>query len=162
MRRVVYGLTTFLLGTLVLTTGCVSNKRHQRDVASLQTQIGALQSEVVRLDQALKESEMALRAGSQRASASASAGSNWSAQTAGGPIYRTPSGFELPAVAIQRALKNAGYYRGAIDGRVGARTKEAIRNFQRDHGLTVDGVCGRQTWALLKGFLEGSGAAIAS
>lgn len=154
-------MTTVLLGTLVLTTGCTSNKRHQRDIANLQAQIGALQGEVARLDQGLKESETALQAAPQRAGAptqmSGAAGS-----TAGGPIYRTPSGFELPAVAIQRALKNAGYYQGAIDGKVGAGTKDALRNFQRDHGLTVDGVCGRQTWALLRGFLEGAGQALVS
>jgi len=45
---------------LVLTTGCTTKKRHQRDITNLQTQIGALQSEVARLDQALKDSETAV------------------------------------------------------------------------------------------------------
>jgi len=69
-------------------------------------------------------------------------------------IYRTPSGFELPSVNIQKALKKAGYYNGALDGKIGPATRDAIRAFQRDNGLTADGVCGRQTWAKLKSYLD--------
>lgn len=46
---------------------------------------------------------------------------------------------------VQRALRAAGYYTGAIDGKVGPLTIRAIRDFQRDHGLKVDGVAGRNT-----------------
>jgi outer membrane murein-binding lipoprotein Lpp len=160
MRRAVFGFSAVLLGTLVLTSGCTTKKRHQRDIATLQTQIGALQSEVARLDQSVKDSEMALKSAQERGGSQAGvgAGSVLGQFTGGGPIYRTPSGFELPATAIQRALKNAGYYQGPLDGKVGSGTKDALRNFQRDNGLTTDGVCGRQTWARLKGFIEGAAA----
>ena len=50
---------------------------------------------------------------------------------------------------IQQALKNAGFYQGSVDGKLGPMTKEAIREFQRVHGLKDDGVVGRQTWAKL-------------
>lgn len=155
MRRAVYVFSTILLGTLVLTTGCTTKKRHQRDIADLQSQIGTLQSEVARLDQSLKDSDVALKAAQERGAASATAttgGSVFADLSNSGAVYRTPSGFELPAAAIQRALKKAGYYQGVIDGKVGTRTKEAIRSFQRDQGLTTDGVCGRQTWARLQSF----------
>ncbi|HAJ56477.1 MAG TPA: hypothetical protein DCL35_01765 [Candidatus Omnitrophica bacterium] len=46
---------------------------------------------------------------------------------------------------IQQALKNAGYYDGTIDGKIGPRTKEAIKEFQKSSGLYVDGVAGRKT-----------------
>ena len=62
MRKAVYAFATVLLGTTVLTTGCTTKKTHQRDVANLQSQIGTLQSEVARLDQSLRDSEMALKA----------------------------------------------------------------------------------------------------
>lgn len=153
MKRAVFTFTTILLGTLVLTTGCTTKKRHQRDITTLQTQIGSLQSDVARLDQSLKDTEMALKAAQERGKAPAtSTGSAFGELGDSGAIYRTPSGFELPAAAIQRALKGAGYYEGAIDGKVGTRTREAIRSFQRDNGLVTDGVCGRQTWARLKSF----------
>lgn len=148
MRRSVYVFATVLLGTMALTTGCASKKRHERDVTNLQNQIGALQSEVARLDQALKDSDAALKAAQ---SGGAGAGSALG-QFTEGAVYHTPSGFELPAVAIQKALKKAGYYQGVLDGKVGSKTKQALRNFQKDNGLTPDGVCGRQTWARLQSF----------
>jgi len=151
MRRGVYVLATVLLGTMALTTGCTSKKRHQRDVTNLQNQLGALQSEVARLDQAVKDTEAAVKAAPSLSAQGAGSGSVLG-QFTEGAVYRTPSGFELPAAAIQKALKNAGYYQGAIDGKVGSKTKQAIRDFQRDQGLQADGVCGRQTWARLKSF----------
>lgn len=50
---------------------------------------------------------------------------------------------------VQQALKNAGFYQGSVDGKSGPMTKEAIREFQRVHGLKDDGVVGKQTWAKL-------------
>lgn len=41
------------------------------------------------------------------------------------------------------------YYTGAIDGIAGAGTKAAVRAFQRDHGLTQDGIYGANTNAKL-------------
>lgn len=41
------------------------------------------------------------------------------------------------------------YYTKAVDGINGAGTKAAVRAFQRDHGLTVDGIYGSKTDAKL-------------
>ena len=46
---------------------------------------------------------------------------------------------------IQKKLKDAGYYTGAVDGIFGAKTRDAVKAFQRDCGLTVDGVAGPKT-----------------
>ncbi len=54
---------------------------------------------------------------------------------------------------IQTALKNAGLYTGAIDGKIGPRTKMAIEEFQRAKGLKVDGIVGPRTWAELEKYL---------
>ena len=51
---------------------------------------------------------------------------------------------------IQTALKNAGFYTGKIDGKIGAATKTAIIEFQKSQGLRADGVVGRKTWDALK------------
>jgi Putative peptidoglycan binding domain len=40
---------------------------------------------------------------------------------------------------VQRALARAGYYDGAIDGTLGAGTRKALRNYQRDRGLDITG-----------------------
>ena len=50
---------------------------------------------------------------------------------------------------LQRKLKNWGYYSGAVDGIFGAKTKEAVKYFQRKNGLTVDGIAGAKTLAAL-------------
>lgn len=46
---------------------------------------------------------------------------------------------ENVAVAVQRRLAEAGYYRGAIDGVIGNGTRKAIRAYERANGLPVDG-----------------------
>ncbi|MFH1868930.1 MAG: peptidoglycan-binding domain-containing protein [Candidatus Omnitrophota bacterium] len=54
---------------------------------------------------------------------------------------------------IQLALKNAKYYNGSIDGMTGPKTKEAVKQFQRENRLTADGVVGKNTWLKLKQYL---------
>ncbi len=54
---------------------------------------------------------------------------------------------------IQTALKNAGYYTGSIDGKIGPKTDSAIRAFQKDNSLKADGVVGKKTWNLLNKYL---------
>lgn len=46
---------------------------------------------------------------------------------------------------VQQKLKDLGYYKGDIDGIFGSQTIKAIKNFQRDYGLTVDGIVGTRT-----------------
>jgi len=55
-----------------------------------------------------------------------------------------------PAVRfLQRALQERGFYRGPIDGDFGGRTQQAVRQFQRQQGLTPTGVVNRATWDAL-------------
>ena len=55
---------------------------------------------------------------------------------------------------IQTALKNAGYYQGMVDGKMGKRTRRAVRKFQKANNLPVDGHVGKNTWMVLKEYLE--------
>jgi peptidoglycan hydrolase-like protein with peptidoglycan-binding domain len=55
---------------------------------------------------------------------------------------------------IQTALKNAGYYFGAIDGKIGRQTRRAIKEFQRANNLKASGKVEAQTWNLLRVYLE--------
>ena len=52
-------------------------------------------------------------------------------------------------VELQTILQKLGYDLGSlgIDGNYGRMTVSAVMNFQSDHGLTRDGVCGAKTWA---------------
>lgn len=40
---------------------------------------------------------------------------------------------------VQAALARKGYYHGALDDRLGPGTRNALRRYQRDHGLNVTG-----------------------
>ena len=64
------------------------------------------------------------------------------------------SGSDLTTRQIQTALRGAGFDPGAIDGRMGPRTQQAVKEFQRTKGLKVDGVVGPKTWAELGKYLE--------
>jgi len=54
---------------------------------------------------------------------------------------------------VQTALKNAGFYTGSVDGKIGPRTKSAIQEFQKAKGLKVDGKVGPKTWAEMEKYL---------
>jgi hypothetical protein len=54
------------------------------------------------------------------------------------PAYGTYASGSVVA-QVQARLARAGYYRGAIDGAMGPRTRYAIERYERDHGLRIDG-----------------------
>ena len=51
--------------------------------------------------------------------------------------------------AVQKRLKQWGYYSGAGDGIFGYATERAVKWFQEKNGLTADGVVGEKTAAAL-------------
>jgi peptidoglycan hydrolase-like protein with peptidoglycan-binding domain len=62
-------------------------------------------------------------------------------------------------VLIQDRLDRAGYEPGPVDGRFGARTQAALREFERDAGLPVTGEPSRTTLAALEQHLATRNAA---
>ena len=46
---------------------------------------------------------------------------------------------------IQTKLKELGYYKGAVDGIYGIATKKAVVSFQKNCGITADGIAGPKT-----------------
>ncbi len=46
---------------------------------------------------------------------------------------------------IQRKLKELGLYSGSVDGIYGTGTQRAVRQFQKNCGLTADGIAGPKT-----------------
>lgn len=52
---------------------------------------------------------------------------------------------------LQKRLVANGYYVGKIDGDFGVKTENAVKAYQAEHGLTVDGIVGVKTWALIEG-----------
>ena len=61
------------------------------------------------------------------------------------PVLR--KGSSDPAVRdLQDALKALGHDPGPIDGVFGEGTEAAVKAFQQEKGLTVDGIVGKVTW----------------
>ncbi len=56
---------------------------------------------------------------------------------------------------LQLALARAGYDDVQIDGVFGAKTLNAVTDFQKVNGLDADGVVGRRTWGKLYPYLAG-------
>lgn len=141
----------FLLG------GC-SSLRSRSELARLQSQLGLLDERVTQLERTTvagagvpgepmtpPPADAGLSVGETHSSGSTS-------------LKRSAGAVAISASTkpntreVQQALKNAGFYQGAVDGHNGPMTRDAVKEFQRVHGLTDDGVVGRQTWQKLKAY----------
>ena len=60
-------------------------------------------------------------------------------------------------MAIQLALRNAGYDIGFVDGKMGKRTRDAIKEFQQQNSLPANSMVDKQTWDLLVKYLDVQG-----
>ncbi|KGP76720.1 cell wall hydrolase [Desulfosporosinus sp. Tol-M] len=53
-------------------------------------------------------------------------------------------------IELQKKLVQLGYVVGTVDGKFGSKTEAAVRRFQKERGLRVDGLAGTQTINELK------------
>ena|SRR3989338_2999917 len=132
-----------ILLSIIFLSGCMTTmgKGSSTQIQELQAKVSALESEVARNNETIRglENKLAMRPAMGTSSTSNSIAEDIIVPT---------------SEQIQTALKNAGYYIDAIDGKIGAKTKEAIMAFQTDHGLKVDGKVGAMTWSKLKEYSE--------
>lgn len=63
-------------------------------------------------------------------------------------VMRVGDSGTLPYI-IQFILAGKGLYAGKMDANYLSGTKEAVKEFQRQRGLKVDGICGPDTWYAL-------------
>jgi peptidoglycan hydrolase-like protein with peptidoglycan-binding domain len=69
------------------------------------------------------------------------------------PPQSTQSETAVPETQVKQAqqqLKAAGLYKGAVDGKMGTDTQQAIEQFQQAHGLVATGTLDEQTMAALQ------------
>lgn len=50
---------------------------------------------------------------------------------------------------IQKKLKELGFYSGSVDGIYGTETQKAVKAFQKNCGITADGIAGKKTLTYL-------------
>ena len=55
----------------------------------------------------------------------------------------------MQVLVLQFLLNQHGYSAGTPDGIFGANTLAAVEKYQKANGLTVDGICGKNTWGKL-------------
>lgn len=58
---------------------------------------------------------------------------------------------------LQDALNTLRYTDGGLDGKFGPGTETAVKNFQKDCNLTIDGKVGCNTWTKLTKLVKGKG-----
>jgi hypothetical protein len=68
-----------------------------------------------------------------------------------GPIYtgETRRPFDEVVADVQASLQEQGYYRGDVDGLMGPLTRQALADFQRDHGLVTTAALDQPTLSTL-------------
>lgn len=143
IKKVLGSLVLFAL--VISLSGCATaRKQKDLELQGLKNQVSALEAQLQEKDQQIMELREALMKNIEEKAAIAKEGK----KKVIGEVKSRPS-----AKQIQIALQNAGYNPGALDGRMGRRTREAVRAFQRDNNLKVDGKVGKKTWSLLRGYL---------
>ena len=152
MRGMPLGL---LMAAALLLGGCAGGLS-RKDFARLQSQVGMLDERVTQLERAsgVSSGPLATAPSGEPAATPESAPSEDGPSGKDAPAVKTAPSLKPTAREIQQALKNAGFYQGSVDGSMGARTREAVKEFQRVHGLTDDGVVGKRTWAKLRAFVD--------
>jgi murein L,D-transpeptidase YcbB/YkuD len=139
-------LSVLVLAAVILTAGCASTRARKADPqVDQQAQIAQMQNDLAMKDQQIQELQYQLQ-GQQSALSSQS---NFSADSASS---RSSSYIRVSGVSVrqvQQALLNKGYDPGPIDGKMGKKTKSAIKQFQRSNNLKADGIIGQRTWSRL-------------
>ena len=66
--------------------------------------------------------------------------------SAGYPTLLKTAAEESDVLVLQDALNALGYSTKTLDGAFGTKTGNALIAFQRNNGLTADGICGCCSW----------------
>jgi len=149
--RVMLGV--LLLGTL---TGC-STTQSPAVVNQLQIRVSQVERRLDKHDQdvaALKYDMKGLEAGARQTTNMVDMTDRVASENVSSSDYADILRVSVSAKDVQKALKNAGYYKGAVDGKLGAGSQKAIEAFQKENNLKIDGVIGKQTWDELKTYLS--------
>ena len=143
MNRNILKMLSFPLLAL-LAAGCATTRpRPAAQDADSQSQMAAMQTQLQAKDQELQDLRSQLDSREQ-------ALTNNFASTASSDKYNI---LRVPGVAtvdVQKALLGAGFDPGPLDGRLGRKTRAAVKAFQKKNHLTADGVIGEKTWAALQ------------
>jgi outer membrane murein-binding lipoprotein Lpp len=158
MKRSGFVVLALIILSTFTVSGCSSaQKKLSEDVKGIRTKVDTLetrvegvetkQSEVERL--AMEQAQRVEELKAERAARSSSGRTNVG-------IKEKRSHKDKGRIKeVQACLKNAGFYKGEVDGVKGRKTRSAIKKFQEANGLTADGVVGKRTWEALSKYTSG-------
>ena len=142
MKRFFFGSLAALSVALAV-TGCATT-RPKSAAPDANAQLTTMQSQIQAKDQEIQDLRYQLDSRQQALSNNFTSGSSDKKN-----ILRAAG---ATPVELQKALLRAGYDPGPIDGRLGKKTRSAVKAFQKKNSLTADGVVGEKTWAALKSY----------
>lgn len=131
----------FFIGVALFLAGCATGGTNlEMENQGLRTQVTTLENQIKEKDSEIESLELEL--------------SKFNVQPASDKTRTISTKSEFSVTNIQIALKNAGFDPGSIDGKIGKKTRTAIRGFQKAQGLNPDGIVGNRTWEKLREFLK--------
>ena len=161
MKRLRFVVLALIILSTFTISGCSSaQKKLSEDVKGIKTKVDTLETRVEGVETKQSEVERLAMEQAQRVEelkAERSARS-YSGKTNVGIKDKRSRKDKERIKDIQTCLKNAGFYKGEVDGVKGRKTRSAIRKFQSANGLTADGVVGKRTWEALSKYTSGGEA----
>lgn len=144
MKNPFLGPLAFFCAVILFSGGCATTRAKKPEPADLTNQVAVLQGQLAAKDQEIQDLKYQID------------GFNRSLETLPAKNFKPAKGsiIHVPDVTprdLQNALARAGFDPGPVDGRIGKKTKAAVKQFQRKKHLRADGLVGEKTWALLKG-----------
>ena len=131
-----------VMSIALVATGCATT-RPKPAAPDANAQIAAMQTQLQAKDQEIQDLRYQLDSRQQALSNNFASGGSSDKKN----ILRVAG---VTPIELQKALLRAGYDPGPVDGRIGKKTRSAVKAFQRKNNLTADGVVGEKTWAALR------------
>lgn len=143
MRKTFFYASFLIFIFSIFAAGCATTRPRQAPGADLSQQVGQMQAQLQARDQQIQDLQAQLDSYGRAVDRGLSVGKP---KAVSNPMIHVPG---VTPKELQTALKKAGCYSGPVDGDLGRKTKKAIKEFQKKHGLAADGVVGEKTWTLL-------------
>ena len=142
MNRAIPTILSLLL-VLSVVSGCATTRARHAQTPDANAEVASLQSQLQAKDQRIQELQ------SQLESKDRSLTTNF-VSTGASDKFKILRVSGVSTVDLQKALVKAGFDPGPTDGRLGKKTRTAVKAFQKKNHLTADGVVGEKTWAVLR------------
>ena len=129
-------------------TGCATTRARRPDAAAdLSNQVTQLQTQLQDKDRQIQELESKLESYQRALQTTPTVNYSPAVRPDKSSLIRVAG---VSAMDLQKALIRAGLDPGPADGKIGKKTKAAVKQFQKRNDLNPDGIVGKKTWALLQ------------